>query len=121
MRSDKPLFLFRIWDIVLIVLLLALVGLSLYFSLVPEKGTTAEIYINGELYESVPLTQDKSIMLDHLIVVISDGCVHVEDADCPDKICEKRGAISQAGQSIVCLPNRVVIKITGKGEVEAIS
>ena len=54
-------------------------------------------------------------------IVVSDGTVRVEDADCPDKICEKSGAISKAGQTIVCLPNRVVIKILGKGEVEAIS
>lgn len=121
MRSVKPLTLFRIWDVVLIVLLLVLVGLSLYFALSPESGTTAEIYLDGELYDTCPLSRDAQITLDHLTIVVSGGRVWVEDADCSDKICEKRGAISQAGQSIVCLPNRVVVKISGKGEVEAIS
>ena len=121
MRSDKPLSLFRIWDVVLILVLLALIGLSLYFALSPEKGATAEIYLDGELYETLPLSRDTRIELDHMTVVVSDGCVRVEDADCPDKICEKRGVISRAGESIVCLPNRVVVKIGGKGEVEAIS
>lgn len=120
MKLNK-LRLFRIWDVALIVLLLALVGLSVYFAVVPEKGANAEIYLNGELYQSIPLTQNTTVELEHLTVIVSGGCVHVEEADCPDKICEKRGNISKAGQSIVCAPARIVIRITGKGEVEAIS
>lgn len=121
MSSSKPLRLFRIWDVVLIVLLLVLVGLTIYFAVSPEKGGTAEIYLDGELYKTLPLTENATVELDHLIVIVQNGSVRVEDADCPDKICEKRGEISKSGQSIVCLPNRVVIKISGKGEVEAIS
>ena len=54
-------------------------------------------------------------------VIVEKGAIRVCDADCPDKICEERGAISKAGQTIVCLPNRIVIKVLGKGEVEAIT
>ena len=121
MRSDKPLSLFRIWDVVLIVLLLALIALSLYFALSPTTGEKVEIYVNGDLYDALPLSKDAKVMLEHITVIVEDGSVHVEDADCRDKICEKRGSISKSGQTIVCLPNRVVIKVSGKGEVEAIS
>ena len=121
MSSNKPLSLFRVWDVVLIVILLALVGLAIYFAVVPESGANAEIYVDGELYKNISLSKNTTIKLDHLTVVVQGGCVMVEDADCPDKICVKHGAISKAGQTIVCLPNRIVIKISGKGEVEAIS
>lgn len=121
MNLSKPLRLFRIWDVVLIVLLLALVGLTVYFAVMPRAGAFAEIYVDGELYQKVSLSKDAEIDLDHLKIVVENGMVRVEDADCPDKICERRGAISKAGQTIVCLPNRVVVKITGKGDVEAIS
>ena len=37
-------------------------------------------------------------------------------SDCRNQICVNDGSISQTNQSIVCLPNRVVIEITGKEE-----
>ena len=37
----------------------------------------------------------------------------MEDADCPDKVCVKTGKIKNPGQTIVCLPHRTVIEITG--------
>ena len=121
MKSLKSLRLFRIWDIVLVVLLLALVAGTVYLALAPKAGAYAEVYVDGELYQKLALNKDTEVSLEHLTIVVSDGAVSVKDADCRDKICEKSGAISKAGQTIVCLPNRVVIKISGKGEVEAIS
>jgi len=121
MKLRKPLCLFRIWDVVLVVLLLALVAGTVYLSVAPKAGAWAEVYVDGKLYQKLDLNKDAELDLEHLKIVVSDGTVRVEEADCPDKICEKRGAISKAGQTIVCLPNRVVVKISGKGEVEAIS
>ena len=46
-------------------------------------------------------------------VVIDNGRVCVKETDCPNKLCQK-GAITMAGQSIVCLPNRVSVLIEGK-------
>lgn len=45
------------------------------------------------------------------ILVISDGKADMESADCPNQICVHHGAISHTGETIVCLPNRVVIEI----------
>ena len=121
MQSDKPLKLFRIWDLFLILLMLVLVGLTIWFALSPKQGEYAEIYVDGKQIRTVSLAEDQIIDLDCLQVVVQGGKVSVVDADCPDKICEKRGEIFRKGESIVCLPNRVVVKIAGKGEVEAIS
>ena len=44
---------------------------------------------------------------------VKDGRVRMIDSACPDKLCVKTGWISRPGESIVCLPNRVVIEITG--------
>lgn len=121
MSSRRPPALFRIWDVALIVLLLALVGLTLYFALIPSSGEEADIYLNGEKVATLPLSVDAEWHNEHVRVVVSDGTVQVSESDCPDKICVERGAISRAGESVVCLPNRVVVVISGKGEVEAIS
>lgn len=54
-------------------------------------------------------------------VVIDNGEVYMENADCPDKICVKTGHISKAGETIVCLPHKVVIEIKGKNAVDSIA
>ena len=45
------------------------------------------------------------------ILVISDGKADMESADCPNQICVHHSAISHIGETIVCLPNRVVIEV----------
>ena len=47
-----------------------------------------------------------------ICVMVIDGTkVYMESADCPNQICVHHGAISHTGETIVCLPNRVVIEI----------
>ena len=50
------------------------------------------------------------------VVVLKDGQVYMESADCPDGLCMKQGKISLSGQSIVCLPHKVVVKLSNIAE-----
>ena len=43
----------------------------------------------------------------------ADGAVYVTSSDCPNQDCVHSGAISRAGQSIVCLPARVAVTLEG--------
>lgn len=55
-------------------------------------------------------------------VQVSDGRVRMLDSACPDKLCVRSGWISQPGESIVCLPNRVVIEIrAGEGGPDVVN
>lgn len=84
----------------------------------------AEIYIDGELYQSYELTDDmdEEIVIDTElgtnIVKLYDNGANIIDADCPDKVCVDDGFISEPGEMLVCLPNKVVVEI--KGEKESI-
>ena len=49
-----------------------------------------------------------------LQVEIKDGGVRVSHSTCPDKVCVRSGRISKSGESIICAPNRVAIKISGE-------
>ena len=40
---------------------------------------------------------------------------YVRSASCPDHVCVKSGFISRAGQSIVCVPNAIIIALRGEG------
>jgi hypothetical protein len=42
--------------------------------------------------------------------------VPVEEASCPDQVCVNMGFIDQAGQSIVCVPNQMIIRLFAAGE-----
>lgn len=52
------------------------------------------------------------------LLLISNGQVSVADADCPDKLCVHQHSISRNGESIICLPHKLVIQIEAKEESE---
>lgn len=53
-------------------------------------------------------------------VVIENGTARVENADCPDKLCEHFGKIRYSGQSIICLPNKLAVSISGTEDLDFI-
>lgn len=52
------------------------------------------------------------------MIEIAEGGVRMKEADCPDQICVSRGLIQKSGQSIVCLPHRLVIRLEQVGDQE---
>lgn len=46
------------------------------------------------------------------VIVVEDGTVRVFEADCPNHDCVEQGAISKAGQQIVCLPHKLTVDVT---------
>lgn len=46
------------------------------------------------------------------VLTIRDQEAYMSEADCPDKLCVKQKAISRKGESIICLPHRLVIEVT---------
>ena len=74
-----------------------------------------EITSGSSVYGVYPLNEDREISIeDKNTVIIKDGQVFMAEADCPDKLCVNSKPISSRGQSIVCLPNRIVLKIIGE-------
>lgn len=71
----------------------------------------------------VIIKQDNKIIYDQSIdknasfdtgtntVVIKDGVVFVKEASCKNQVCVNSGKISKKGESIVCLPNKVIVEI----------
>jgi hypothetical protein len=53
---------------------------------------------------------------------VKDGAIAVISSNCPDKICMHYGYISKNGQTAVCLPNNVIVKIVAdsKSDVDAV-
>jgi hypothetical protein len=83
----------------------------------PASSEEAEIYIGDELIDTVSLGEDRELEVSrdgsYNLIEVSGGKIRVAEADCPDKTCVHTGAKGRAGDLIVCLPNRLQIKIKG--------
>ena len=75
-----------------------------------------EIQVDGKLYGSYPLSEDRTIHIrDTNVCVIEGGKVRMTEADCPDQVCVHTKPIPGNGD-IICLPNRVILKIVNGEE-----
>ena len=94
----------------------ALVGLGFY--LFRSGGDTVSVTVDGVLYGEYSLGDDRTVEIfsegGYNILVIENGKAHVESASCPDGICAAHKPISRDGESIVCLPNKVVITASAR-------
>ncbi len=91
---------------------------------IPRKNPTAEIYQNGVLIKKAPLSVDAEFAVECEngvnVVTVENGVVRVSYADCPDKVCVNRGAVSGGAVPIVCLPHKLEIRIVdGENSVDA--
>jgi hypothetical protein len=109
----------------LLVISLLSSGIIVYSSAKTKyQSQYVEISVKGDLYKKIPInsnteeTIDLKTDLGENVIKISKGFVQILEADCPDKICVKDGSISKPGQSLVCLPNKVVVEIKGIKNVE---
>lgn len=108
-------------DLILIIVVLAAaalfyVGSRILFSKPPLE---VEISVDGTAVKTLDLSQDTELTVEgwnggtnHII--IQNGTVCVTEASCPDKVCVHQGKISRTGEALVCLPNRMIARITGE-------
>ena len=107
-------------DIILLIVLVV-VGLAstAYVAVSRSGGDTVIIEQNGDLYGKYSLFEDRTVTIEgedcENIVKIANGSVVMFESTCKNQVCVRHGAISSTGESIICLPNRVVVKIEGKG------
>ncbi len=113
------------WDVIII-------GLFVMISFLPAAifsvranqevgGQYAVITVQGEIYDTIELTghqgRDEIVIETSLgknIIEIVDEKIGMYEADCPDKVCYVPEYVSKSGETIVCLPHRVVIEVKGE-------
>ena len=112
-------------DILLIAGVLSIILIVAFiYSLTRKEGAYAVVLKDNEEIGSYPLSENIQIPIkkgDKVtnILSIKDGKAYMESAICPDKICVKHRPIDKSGQTIVCLPEEVVIKIIAEGRGNA--
>lgn len=102
------------------VLLIGMILLAAYRIWYHTPGGTVEVSINGKVYQSISLSRETVVTLPakngHNVLTIRDGCADITDADCPDKLCVKQKKIRHTGETLVCLPHKLVIKVIDSKE-----
>ena len=104
-------------DVILIltIVFLTVIAAVLYFQL-QKPGKTAVVIKNGEKVAAYSLNENITVPVtdesNTNILVINEGKAYISQADCPDKICVNHHPISKAGETIVCLPAKLVIEIS---------
>ena len=82
-----------------------------------SNGAVCEISVDGKAVQTVDLSgPDYEFALaqnQNIRFSVKNHAIAFIASDCPDKICVKTGYISHTGQAAACLPNRVIIRITG--------
>ena len=110
----------NIWFVLIILFFSSILfGINLIFA---KKGDTVYIYYNSELYKTASLNEDQEININNTnTLVIENGCVYMKSATCPDKLCINQGKISDSSKNIICLPNKIVVKVDKASQIDAIS
>ena len=106
-------------DLIFVVALLVVAGiLLLYLFVFRESGNVVKVTVDGKLYGTYSLSEDITHVIRsgenddrYNVLIIKDGKAYVESATCPDGICASHRPIFRNGESIVCLPNGVVITV----------
>ena len=109
-------------DILFILILLLLAGIIwCLYALIHNNGDNVVVVTrDGEVVEQYSLSEDNVYIIhygeEYNLLMISNGEAFVTDADCPDGLCIRQRAISRNGESIICLPHKLVIQVESKEE-----
>lgn len=106
-------------DLIFILSLLAAVSLlGLGFFLLRGEGDHVTVTVDGELIGTYALTEDRTVEIltgehetQRNLLIIQNGKAYMAEATCPDGICAAHRPVSRRGESIVCLPHRVVVTV----------
>lgn len=111
-------------DILLLVLLLVIgllipLGYQLFHR---TAGNTVTITIDGKLWRTLPLSSDTTVDIPGTggtnTLRIKNGQASITEADCLDKLCVHQSSIRHNGESLVCLPHKVIVKVTADASAD---
>ena len=111
-------------DLIFIAAILAVVAIgaaALFF--LRGEGSTVQVEVDGTVIGIYPLSVDREVEIitgengeELNLLVIKDGKATVTTATCPDGICAAHKPISREGESIICLPHKVIVTVVGGEE-----
>ena len=111
-----------------IILILTIICISIIFitlnKLNSKQGTSALVYYDNKLIKTIDLSIDKTYNIKgyngNVVIVVKDNKIKVKEEKSPLHLCSKQGYISKSYETIVCLPNKIVIEIDTKKDIDTV-
>ncbi|MBE6144275.1 MAG: NusG domain II-containing protein [Firmicutes bacterium] len=107
-----------------IILLIALIFLLSFKLFEKNDNKQAIVYYENKKVLTVNLNEKKEYKVDgyngEVIIIVNNGKIKVEQENSPLHLCSKQGYISKSYETIVCLPNKISIKIIGNEELDVV-
>ena len=116
----------KIGDYAILLIITGLIAF-LFSRFISGNSSDSRVEVTGRAFQKYyDIHEDRVINVEGPLgsttVIIEDDGVRVEDSPCREKICIKMGKKKRVGEQIVCVPNRVIVEITGENEtVDGIS
>lgn len=114
-----------------IIIILILSGMAIVFLIISKltagSGNRVFVYVDGKVFAEYDLNEDNVYEIDteygKNVITIKDSRVSVSSADCSNQICVNHNPISKSNESIICLPNHLVVRIRSgeTGEIDDIA
>ncbi len=103
-------------DLLLAMVILLLAGILYLFLRPGGSGAWAVVTVDGDETARYALGEEQTVTIgdaDYNVLAIRQGAAEIVEANCGDHTCIRMGAISREGETIVCLPHRLVVRIEG--------
>ena len=110
------------WLAIAMVAALAVAVLLCFLPGKNQPAAYAEVYLNGALYKTVALEENTAFEVTDAYtneITVQDGTIAFTASNCPGQDCVHSGSIRSTGRSLVCLPNKVEIRVVaGESDVD---
>lgn len=110
------------WILFGIILVVSFAMAVIYYVFPRDSGDSVSILIDGNIEQTLSLNQDTVFTIQigeyQNVLQIKDGFASIIEANCPDKLCVSQHRISKKGESLICLPHKLVIRVENEGSDE---
>jgi hypothetical protein len=100
-----------------ILLVLSLASIGMVHRLV-KPGSVVVVEVDGHEVHRLDLSVDgrRAVVgpLGETVIQVNAGEIRVESSPCPHKLCVNMGWVKRTGSLIVCVPNRVLVRVEGE-------
>ena len=118
----------RIWlcrgDVLVLCLILVL-SAALFLLDLPRGDTVyAVICADGAVVQRIDLSAvdaPYTCTVGGCTLAVRRGAIAFAEADCPDKVCVRRGEMTRAGDCMACGPMRGAVYLSGSGGADAVT
>ena len=104
------------WYLIFLVLFFALASFAGFCFANRDPGEEAVVYVGEKELARFSLREETTYRIEledgsYNQLVVREGEADVTEASCPDKVCVHQTSISETGETIVCMPNQVIVTV----------